>query len=89
MGAGYDFDYDIGFSWLFRFNYRHYLNQTALQEPAINRDDFRYILTLELSKGITEHWIVSVSGAFTWADSNGKFYDYSRHIVGTYVTYRF
>ena len=92
LGAGYDFDWDIALSWLYRFQYRSYDEDSLFASPlpfTQRRQDFRHILSAELAKGITEHWVVSVSGAFTWDSSNVKFYDYSRHIVGTYVTYRF
>lgn len=92
FGVGYDFDWDIALSWLYRFQYRSYDDPSLFSSPAPYsqiRIDYRHILSAELAKGLTEHWQVSVSGAFSWNASSVEFYDYSRHIVGTYVTYRF
>ncbi len=44
---------------------------------------------MELAKELTEHWVVSAGGAFTWIDSNIPVYEYDRQIGGAYVTYRF
>jgi tetratricopeptide (TPR) repeat protein len=92
FGVTYDFDWDIALSWLYRFQYRSYDHPSLFSSPAPftqQRTDYTHYLTAELAKGLTEHWVLSVGGAFTWASSNVDFYDYSRHIVGTYVTYRF
>jgi tetratricopeptide (TPR) repeat protein len=94
FGAGYDFPYDISLVWLYRFLYRDYRQKSLFSGPPTDpfqtrRLDHRHVLTAELAKGITEHWTVSVGGAFTWNLSNVDFYDYSRHIVGSYLTYRF
>ncbi len=89
VGAGYDLDYDISFNWLFRFNYRHYQNQSAFSDPPIKRDDFRYVLTVEIAKAITEHLSVSLGGAFTWNNSDVPFYQYDRQVGGVYATYNF
>lgn len=91
MASGYDFDYDIGFTWLYRFLYRDYLNASAAAMPAFSkkREDIRHNLTVELSKGLGEHWRVALSGAFTWNNSNVSFYEYERQIGGAYVTYSF
>lgn len=89
FGAGYDFEYDISFSWLFRFLYRHYRNPSALSDPPEIRDDFGYILTLDLAKQITDHWEVSLGAALTWNESDVPFYQYNRQVGGAYATYRF
>jgi len=91
FGAGYDFPWDISLTWLYRFLYRAYENPTIAVVPrfAETQDVFRHVLTAEIAKGLGEHWVLSVGGAFTWNQSNVDFYAYSRHIVGTYVTYSF
>jgi tetratricopeptide (TPR) repeat protein len=91
FGAGYDFEYDISFGWLYHFAYRHYLDASAQSEPPFteNRDDFQHVLTFDLAKGFCEHWEASLGGAFTWNDSDVAFYDYDRYVGGVYLTYRF
>ncbi|HJO23500.1 MAG: tetratricopeptide repeat protein [Myxococcota bacterium] len=90
-GAGYDFDYEIAFSWLYRFDYRDYQNPSDLSDPDFprTRKDYRHSLTLALSKTINHHWEVSLSAALTWNESNVKFYQYDRQVGGGYVTYHF
>lgn len=91
FGAGYDFDYQIGFSWQYHFTYRNFENASALSMPPFSkeREDFRHILTMDVTKGIGEHWEVSLGGSLTWNNSNVAFYQYDRQIGGAYVTYRF
>jgi Tfp pilus assembly protein PilF len=91
FGAGYDFIWDVSFTWLYRFAYRDYDDPSNFAVPSLaqTREDFRHVFTVELEKGLGEHWAVSVGGAFTWNISNVNFYDYSRNIVGSYVTYSF
>lgn len=92
FGAGYDFKWDIALTWLYRFQYRSYDHPSLFSSPAPytqEHTEYRHQLTAELAKGLSEHWVISVGGAFTWVSSRVDFYDYSRHIVGSYVTYRF
>ena len=90
-GAGYDFDYDISFAWLYRFAYRDYQNPSAVSVPKDSkiREDHRHSLTLDLSKMLSDHWQVSLSAALTWNQSNVAFYEYDRQVGGGYVTYHF
>ena len=88
FGAGYDFPYEVSLSWLYRFRYRDYDNSSAFV-PNEPRSDKRHVLTVELAKALTEHWVVSAGGAFTWIDSNIPIYEYDPQIGGAYVTYRF
>ena len=90
-GAGYDFPYEVSLSWLYRFFWRDYRNESAFAVPAFSekREDRRHVFTVELAKALTEHWVVSLGGAFTWSDSNIPIYDYNRQVGGAYVTYRF
>ncbi|NRA97910.1 MAG: tetratricopeptide repeat protein, partial [Planctomycetes bacterium] len=90
-GAGYDFDYDISFAWLYRFLYRDYQNRSAVSVPADSkiREDHSHVLTLDVSKMLTDHWQVSLSAALTWNQSNVAFYEYDRQVGGGYVTYHF
>jgi hypothetical protein len=87
-GAGYDFPYDVSFTWLYRFFWRNYRNPSAF-DLGDEREDRRHILSLDLAKALTEHWVVSLGGAITWSNSNIPVYDYRRQIGGAYVTYRF
>jgi tetratricopeptide (TPR) repeat protein len=91
FGAGYDFPYEVSLSWLYRFFFRDYRNGSTFAEPEFseNRKDHRHVLTLELAKALTEHWVVSAGGALTWSKSNLPIYDYDRQVGGAYVTYRF
>ena len=91
FGAGYEFDYEISFSWLYQFAYRDYQNPSAATVPAFTtkRRDYRHGLTLDLSKMLTDRWEVSLSAALTWNDSNVAFYEYDRQVGGGYVTYHF
>lgn len=91
FGAGYDFPWEISLTWLYRFLYRDYDNISVFNATGQfrQREDFRHALSAEISKGIGEHWAISIGGAFTWNDSNVEFYDYARHIVGTYFTFSY
>lgn len=97
FGAGYDFPYQISLTWLYRFVLRDYDNPSffsvnssgAFSPFTQKRKDYRNILTFELRKGLSRHWSISTGGSFTWNKTKVNFYDYSRHIVGTYVTYSF
>lgn len=89
FGAGYDFDYDISLGWLYRFWYRDYENPSALSATLEKRNEYRHILTIDIAKAITEHWEVSLGGAFHWNRSNVGFYQFDRQVGGSYVTYRF
>jgi Tfp pilus assembly protein PilF len=91
FGAGYDFPYEVSLTWLYRFFFRDYRNESYFATPQFSekRRDRRHVLTVELAKALTEHWVVSVGGAFTWSHSNIPVYDYDRQVGGAYVTYRF
>ena len=91
MGTAYDFDYDIGLTWLYRYVRRQYRNPSAVSTPAFTRErlDNRHIFTVELSKGITEHLSASLGGGFTWNFSNVRPYKYDRLIGGAYLNYAF
>ncbi len=95
FGAGYDFPWDISLSWLYRFVFRDYANPSLFSDGfpdrafTQSRKDYRHILNFELSKGLGEHWTISTAGSFTWNNTRVNFYDYSRHIIGAYVTYDF
>jgi hypothetical protein len=90
FGSGYDFPYEVSFTWLYRFFFRDYRNDSVYAEfPPEKRRDRRHVLTVELAKALTEHWVVSAGGAFTWSNSNIPIYDYDRQVGGAYVTYRF
>jgi hypothetical protein len=91
FGCGYDFEYAVGLTWLYRYVYQDYRNASAVSVPPFSdeRRDHRHLFTVELSKGLGEHWRVALGGAFTWNGSNVAFYDYDRQIGGAYVTYAF
>jgi tetratricopeptide (TPR) repeat protein len=91
FGAGYDFPYDVSLTWLYRFFFRDYLNESDFADPpgSERREDRRHVLSVELAKALAEHWVVSVGGAFTWSNSNIPVYDYDRQVGGAYLTYRF
>ena len=89
FGAGYDFDYDITFGWLYRFAYRHFQNQSVFSNPARKRDDFRHVLTVDIGKGLGEHWRLSLGGSFTWNDSDLGVYTFNRQVAGAYASYTF
>ncbi len=101
FGAGYDFPWEISLSWLYRFIFRDYETKSIFSDGFFiaggeiqngfsqRRKDFRHILTFELAKTFAEHFTVSVGGSFTWNNTRVNFYDYSRHIIGAYVTYAF
>ena len=90
FGAGYDFPYEVSFSWLYRFFFRDYRHDSLYAEfPPEKRRDRRHVLTLELAKALTEHWVVSAGASLTWTGSNIPIYDYNRQVGGGYVTYRF
>lgn len=91
FGAGYDFDYDISFNWLYRFEWRDYDNLSQFSSPVgrTARRDYEHSVTAEIGKLITDHWQASVGMALTFNDSNVQFYDYDRQVGGAYVTYRF
>jgi Tfp pilus assembly protein PilF len=88
LGAGYDFPYEVSLTWLYRFFFRDYRNPSRFP-PEKKREDRRHVFTVELAKALTEHWVVSAGGAFTWGNSNVPIYDYDRQVGGAYVTYRF
>jgi len=90
-GAGYNFPYEVSLSWLYRFFWRDYRDESYFSVPQFSekREDRRHVLTVDLAKAITEHWIVSLGGAFSWSNSTVEIYDYDRQVGGAYVTYRF
>lgn len=91
-GAGYNFPFDIALTWLYRFVWRDFRNASLFTTPTPfrrKRDDRRHVFTVELAKGLGEHWEVSLGGAFTWSNSDVQFYDYDRQVGGAYVTYTF
>ena len=91
FGAGYDFPYEVSLTWLYRFFWRDYRNESDYSDPpgSEKREDRRHVLTVELARALTEHWVVSAGGAFTWSNSNIPVFDYDRQVGGVYVTYRF
>jgi hypothetical protein len=54
-----------------------------------DREEHEVILEGELEKAITEHLGVSARYVYTNNESNRSVYDYDRHIVGAYLTFRF
>jgi len=58
------------------------------QPPRATSDRTDHIVTLELSleKGVTDRVSVSTDYLYLHSNSNAGFFDYDRHIIGTYVT---
>lgn len=91
VGAGYDFDYDISFAWLYEFDFRNYDNPSVFAVPTFTtkRNDYEHQVTAEISKMLDEHWEVSLGMALTFNDSNISFYNIDRQVGGAYLTYNF
>jgi hypothetical protein len=91
MGCGYDFDYGVALTWLYRFKWQDYLNPSDFAEPGFvtSREDRRHILSVDLRKSLTEHLELSVAASFSWNGSNLSFYEGDRQFGGAYLSYRF
>jgi tetratricopeptide (TPR) repeat protein len=87
FGAGYDFPYAVSFSWLWRFAHRDYRDHSAFL-PFERRVDDTHWVTAELARPIVDHWVARVAGSFGFQDSNIPVYDYTRKVVGAYLTYQ-
>lgn len=87
FGAGYDFPLAVSFSWLWRFAHRDYRDHSAFS-PFDKREDDTHWVSAEIARPIVDHWIARVAGSFAFQDSNIPVYDYTRKVVGAYLTYQ-
>ena len=87
FGAGYDFPWAVSFSWLWRFAHRDYRDHSAFF-PFDRREDDTHWVTAEIARPIVDHWVARVAGSFAFQDSNVPVYNYTRKVVGAYLTYQ-
>jgi tetratricopeptide (TPR) repeat protein len=100
IGFGAELPGKVDLSVLYRLTDRDYRDDSVfsvpppappvlLSPPAYKRDDLQSRVSFELNKALGNHWQVAIAGSFTFNDSNVPLYDYSRDIVGGYLTYHF
>jgi hypothetical protein len=91
MGCGYDFPYEFALTWLYRFAWRDFENDSLVARPPLSkqREDLRHVLSVDLRKTFARHWEVALAGSVAWNVSNVARYDDNRLVGGASVTYRF
>ena len=99
LGLAFEFPFEIGLDTRFSYEYRDFLQPSTF--PDIEAIDRAYALSgddreehevrfmVELKKGLTEHLSVSARWSYLDNESNRRVYDYTRHIVGGYLNFRF
>jgi tetratricopeptide (TPR) repeat protein len=86
---------EVELTALYRFIERNFRNDSIFPRragggtPSTERDDPIHRLTVELARSFGDHWELAVSGSFRFQDSQVAIYDHNRHVVGSYLTYRF
>lgn len=100
VGAKATLVWDLAFDLQLGFSYRPFTYPSSYPTPP-TQNNTEYPLSLEprldeivtlgtsFEKPIDEHFSVSARYLYTRAISNVAVFDYSRHIVGAYVKYRF
>jgi hypothetical protein len=89
-GLGLSLPMEVRGAFLYRYVRRFYNKRSSSSAmPGFKRDDNIHSLSLDLSKEIGEHWLLSVSGSAILNRSDDDFFDYDRFVAGIYVSYRF
>jgi tetratricopeptide (TPR) repeat protein len=94
-----EFPFDISLGTLVSYEYRDFSNpstypdaEIANQEYALSSQDRQehvLVYSAEIEKDLNEYFSVSTRWTYTDNESNRRVYDYSNHIVGAYVNFRF
>lgn len=95
-GFGVALPLDVELTTLYRYIRRDYRNASIFTResgpptvPSTRRDEDIHRLTVELARALGEHFELSLGGSFNFHDADVGIYDHNRHIVGSYLTYRF
>jgi tetratricopeptide (TPR) repeat protein len=94
VGTGADLPFEVQATLLYRFIYRDYRSVNALPADWVPREmrerkDFVHRLTIEFARPIGEHIEASLATSLDFNDSNIGTYDYTRAVIGAYLSYRF
>ncbi len=94
LGAGAELPHDVRIGLLLQYIHRQYSHDSIAGNPLESRDnperqDNIGRLNLDLTMPLAQYWELALRGALTFNNSNIREYDYTRHVVGSYVTFTF
>jgi tetratricopeptide (TPR) repeat protein len=99
VGLEFDLPLDFLFDASFAYEHRDFANPSTFPDSevpdeeyglsSVDREEDALFVMTELEKFFGEHFSVIGRWSYIDNDSNRSVYDYDRHIVGGYVSYRF
>lgn len=101
VNLGMDLEFPMAFSLgtHLRYEYRDFLNPSTFpddESPGVtytlsdaDRQEHEVTFTTEVAKDLTEQLSTSIRWRFVSNMSNRSVFDYTRHVVGVYLNYRF
>ena len=98
-GLHFEFPLEISLSTFGSYQYRDFANPSTFPDSEIinfqfalsnaDREEHEFNFETEIEKDLTEYLSVSARYAYQETESNRRVYDFTRHIVGGYLNFRF
>ena len=99
LGAEVEFPYDFTLGGRVSYEYRDFSNPSTFPDKetiglvyalsGVDREEHEVNVEAEIEKNLTENLSVSARWSYLNNESNRRVYDYTRHIVGGYLNFRF